>query len=404
MGLIEVGYSPNLLQAGLRMNILMVSRGVFPIPTRSSGGGVEKHAYNLAYSLAQLGHKVDLVASSSYAPDSRVPGLNVLRPRIDGTIIPTDVPFFVWLLKHSLAVAGTVAVATWNITRNSRGYDVVHVHGNGSAFFFSKLWNASPLLYTVHDPPPSTVKYPTKVEGFVREAVFRSIDLPALKAVDHVITVNPEIKETLIRFQVPPARISAIPCGINLGEAHSRVNGKPLGISVGQLLNRKGVHFLIEALSKVPELRLAVVGDGPERDSLRQQARKLGCADRVTFYGYLPSPDLEQCYSKASFGVFPSLADAMPTRALLECMGHGIPALVSRVPGADWVIRHGENGFLHEIGNVEQIREQLFSLRSDAELCARMGDEARRTVERDFTWEATVRKTLSTYKMVIDPH
>jgi len=332
---------------------------------------------------------------------SGVRGLNVHPTKINGTSIPADAPFYLWLLKHSLAVAGTIAVAARDIKRNPRGYDVVHVHGNACAFFFSKLLDVSPLLYTVHDPPPSTVRCDRIDEKFVREAVFRNIDLPALKAVDHVIAVNPAIKETLTRLNVQSRKISVIPSGTRVHATHSRTKDKALGIFVGQLIRRKGVHFLIEALSRVPEIRMAVVGDGPERDSLRQLARELGCADRVTFCGYLSDSDLEECYSRASFGVFPSLADAMPL-ALLECMGHGIPALASRFPGAEWVIKHGENGFLHQVGNVKEIQNQLYSIRSDPKLCARMGDEARRTVEHDFSWDTVARKTVSTYNKVIE--
>lgn len=383
------------------MNILMVSRGVFSIPPRSSGGGAEKHAYELAVALARLGHQVDLVASSAYPHMSAVRGVNLKRTRINGTSIPADSPFYLWLLKHSLAVAGTIAVAARNIKRNSRGYDVVHVHGNASAFFFSKFLDISPLLYTIHDPPPSTVRYDRLDERLVREAVFRNIDLPALKAVDHVIAVNPAIKETLTTLKVQSGKISVIPSGTRVHTTRSDSRDKALGVFVGQLVQRKGVHFLLEALSQVPELRLDVVGDGPEREHLRQLARKLGCADRVTFHGYLPDSDLEACYSRASFGVFPSLADAMPL-ALLECMGHGIPALVSRFPGAEWIIKHGENGFLHEPGDIKEIQSQLFTIRSDPRLCARMGDEARRTIEHDFTWEAVAKKIMSTYAKAID--
>ena len=297
MALSEVRYSPNLLQAGLSMDILMVSRGVFSIPLRSSGGGAEKHAYELAVALARLGHRVDLVASCAYPPMSGVQGVNVHRTRINGTSIPADSPFYIWLLKHSLAVAGTVAAAARNIKRNSRGYDVVHVHGNASAFFFSKFLGISPLLYTVHDPPPSTVTYDRIDERLIREAVFRNIDLPAMKTVDHVIAVNPAIKETLTTLKVQPEKISVIPSGTRIHETHSKTKDKALGIFVGQLVRRKGVHFLIEALSQVPKLKLAVVGDGPERDHLRQLATKFGCADRVTFYGYLTNSDLEECYS-----------------------------------------------------------------------------------------------------------
>ena len=67
------------------------------------------------------------------------------------------------------------------------------------------------------------------------------------------------------------------------------------------------------------------------------------------------------------------------------------------------ILNFGSQGVSRDIAQAcEKIREQLAFMRSHGDLCARMGDEARRTVEKDFTWEATARKMISTYEKVID--
>jgi len=127
----------------------------------------------------------------------------------------------------------------------------------------------------------------------------------------------------------------------------------------------------------------------------------LGCEDRAMFHGYVNSPELAEIYASSSFGVFPTSADAMPTLALLECMAHGLPPIVSRVPGANWVIREGENGFLFEPGDAEDLRRQLEVVSVDSTTREKAGAAARRDVEETFTWEKAAEKVEKAYQETI---
>lgn len=384
------------------MNVLMVSRGVFSLPPRSSGGGAERHAYELARALARRGHKVHLVTPTTVHPPP-TEGLLLCQPAMDGAFIHTNVPFYGWLLKHVLANAGTLQATIRKLKESPVNYDVLHVHSNLNARLLSCLSSrVVPLVCSVHDAPPSAVHYQGMNERLIRESVFRSIDIPALKKADHVISVNPAIKQILTICGVKSERISVIPSGAHIPLHPSQRRDPTLGIFVGQLGYRKGTHLLLQAASEIPEVQLAIVGDGPEKTRLIELSKRLRCSDRVTFHGYLPRYKLEECYAQASFGIFPTLADAMPTLALLECMAYGIPPLVSRVPGADWVIRSGENGLLFEPGNVTELKKLLAVVAFDQNLCRRIGEESRHLVEKSFTWDIVAQQVGSVYKRLVD--
>lgn len=378
------------------MNVLMVSRGVFALPPNSSGGGAERHAYELALALAERGHNVHLVTPIVQGqPTPRT--LQLCRTKLNGTLIHPNVSFYGWLVKHALANTSTLRRTVHELRDGSVHYDVLHVHGNLNALLLSRLTRRIPIVYTVHDPPPSTVHYETVDEKFVRETVFRTIDIPAMRRVDHVISVNPTIKQSLADYGIDPEKISVIPSGTHLYPPMSHNRDRNLGIFVGQLVYRKGTHLLVQALSRIPELRLLIVGDGPEKARLFELCKRLGCSDRVTLCGYVPKNELEECYARVSFGVFPTLADALPL-ALLECMAHGIPPLVSRVPGANWVIRSGENGMLFEPGNVSQLQELICLVSADENLRRKLGENARRLVEQRFSWDSVAERVESVYE------
>jgi glycosyltransferase involved in cell wall biosynthesis len=383
------------------MNVLMVSRGVFSLPPRSSGGGAERHAYELASALAHHGHNVHLVTPSTQ--EQPMPqALQLCRTEFDGTFIHPNVPFYGWLIKHGLASAATFRRTIHELRDASAHYDVLHVHGNLNAYLLSRLTKQVPIVYSVHDPPPSTVRYDRMDEKFVREAVFRRIDIPAMRRVDHVISVNPAIKQNLIGCGIEPKKISVIPSGTHLTSYMSKSRDKILGIFVGQLVHRKGAHLLVQALSRVPGVQLLIVGDGPEKTRLLELSRRLRCSDRVTFCGYLPKSTLDEHYERASFGVFPTLADAMPTLALLECMARGVLPIVSRLPGADWVITSNENGFLFAPGSIDELVNLLSTVSSNPEQLDRIGKRARQTVDQRFTWDRVAHDVESVYQGAIE--
>ena len=155
-------------------------------------------------------------------------------------------------------------------------------------------------------------------------------------------------------------------------------------VGMGRLAKEKGFDLLIEAFSRVasrhPGWTLKIVGDGPLRGCLRQQAETLGIARRVEFTGLLSDPfpvlraaDLFVCSSRyEGFG-----------NALCEAMACGLPVISFDCPcGPSEVVRHGVDGILVPAEDVSALSEALDTVMSDAQMSMRMAARATEIVDR----------------------
>jgi glycogen synthase len=160
-------------------------------------------------------------------------------------------------------------------------------------------------------------------------------------------------------------------------------------LAVGRLTAQKGVDVLLDALAR-PGLEgavLDVVGDGDWRGRLEAQAGRLGLTGRVNFPGWRDRDALAAVYRAADVFVLPSRDEGMPN-VLLEAMASGLPAVASRVAGAEDLVADGETGFLVPPDDPEALATALRRLIGDPALRAAMGARARMRAEREFSWRA----------------
>lgn len=132
---------------------------------------------------------------------------------------------------------------------------------------------------------------------------------------------------------------------------------------VGQLSKHKGVHILIEAFKQVkrPDLRLHICGRGKSEGEYRKLAEG---DNRIRFHGYVPDEDLNLLYDKANILVVPSIwYDNSPT-VIYEAFVHCTPVVGSRIGGITELINDGENGLLFQPGNINELTEKLWRLKS----------------------------------------
>lgn len=127
-----------------------------------------------------------------------------------------------------------------------------------------------------------------------------------------------------------------------IGLAHSDA----ILLSVGHLIERKGHHIAIAAMSSLPaHVRLVIVGTGPDRRKLEQQAAECGVADRVKFVGQVPQDELRWWYSAADALVLCSSREGW-ANVLLESMACGTPVLASNIWGTPEIVSCAEAGVL----------------------------------------------------------
>lgn len=150
---------------------------------------------------------------------------------------------------------------------------------------------------------------------------------------------------------------------------------RPIVTQVGRLAEQKNLFALIEACAGLP-VTLRLVGDGPLKDELRQQAEQLGAS--VEFSGTASTAQLPQLLAESTIFTLVSRYEGHP-KALIEAMARGCAVLGTRVPGIESLIKHEWDGLLCAT-DATSIQVGLKRLLNDAALRERLGKQARESV------------------------
>ena len=162
----------------------------------------------------------------------------------------------------------------------------------------------------------------------------------------------------------------------------SMSTGRPLElITACRHASLKGLDFLIRALHLVKRrkisVRLTLLGQGPETDSLRALARSLGLVNDVIFAGALPpGPELEQALRRADLFLMPHRTTDFG-RAFFDAMAAGLPVVAFRTPASVDTVVDSSDGFLVPLDDVQALAEKLFFLASDVALLKKTSRQAR---------------------------
>ncbi len=172
--------------------------------------------------------------------------------------------------------------------------------------------------------------------------------------------------------------------------------------SVGRLHLQKGHHYLIEAfaqmISKVPEARLLIVGDGELRETLERQVRQDGLEGKVIFTG--SRSDVPSIMKALDIFVLASLWEGEPN-VVLEAMATGLPVIATSVGGAPELVIHGETGLLIPSRDPSALLEALLALKNSPELCSRMSRAARQRTIELFSVERMIQQTQNLYEELL---
>ncbi len=173
--------------------------------------------------------------------------------------------------------------------------------------------------------------------------------------------------------------------------------------TVGRLAAIKDQKTLISAFASVvakqrgefSRLCLVIVGDGPMRKELESHADRLGLSGLVRFCG--DRDDVSELLKLMDVFVLPSIAEGV-SNTLLEAMATGVPVVATAVGGAPDIIVSCENGYLVEVGDVEQIANTLMTCISDQDGAQELGFNGRQTVERYHSWSVAVESYSRIYR------
>ena len=181
-------------------------------------------------------------------------------------------------------------------------------------------------------------------------------------------------------------RLHIIHCGVDPDRYSSAPHKGAELLFVGRLAGVKGVPILLDAVARIaeahPDLRLTLIGDGPDRAALEARAAPLG--PRVRFLGYQNQDKVAQALGTTDVFVLPSFAEGVPV-VLMEAMASGVPVVTTQIAGVPELVRPGVSGDLVPPGDADALAQALDALLSNPARRRSMGAAGRATVQRDFS-------------------
>ena len=267
----------------------------------------------------------------------------------------------------------------------------------------------------------AAVDHGTTQEGSLRYRLTRWLETRALRQVQHVFTICEGLRSDIVGRGVAADKITVIPNAVDI--AAFDPGGQPdtllktqLGLDgarvvgfIGSFYAYEGLGLLLDALPRLllsaPDVKILLVGGGPQDVALQAQARQLGLADKVIFTGRVPHGEVQRYYDLVDVLAYPRLSmrltELVTPLKPLEAMAQGRLMVASDVGGHKELIRHGENGMLFAAGSKDALADALASLLAKPEQWAELRAAGRRYVESERNWTASVANYVAPYRQLI---
>lgn len=281
----------------------------------------------------------------------------------------------------------------------STGADVLHAHGYKADVYAYLALRGSPtaLVSTCHNWLDDNRI--VRLYGFLDRRVLRNYQA--------VVAVSEEVRQRLAGSGVPAGNIHFIRNGIDLRPFDAAVPslrdpsapGALLVGWVGRLSREKGPDLFIQAAAKVhsefPDAQFILVGEGPDRAELETLIEKLGLNARIHLAGR--RSDMPAVYASFNLMVSSSRREGLPM-AILEGMASRLPWIATDVGDVATIVQNGRTGVLVPSEDPARLADALATLLRHPETRTRLGENARRLVETEFSAEQMIAEYLRVYK------
>jgi len=358
--------------------------------------GIGYYVYNLSKELIECGNEVTVITRGHFTKQKmEFEGIEV----IEAPFLPL-IPFHVHIFGLYL-----------NRFLHSREqeFDIIHIHTPSSPAMNTSL----PIVTTFHTSILEETRF-VKAKD-IRRLVFKTLSMTVgsslsrklISKSDMVMTVSKSVAEE-IRKYYDFEGVRVVGNGIDLTSIpppNMKESGDYL-LYVGRIGHLKGIPPLLDAMRIVNEsdenVKLLLAGKGELLSWAIQKAREYEIENCVEFLGHIGNRvTLNTLYQNAKIFILPSSYEGLPT-VLLEAMAFGLPVIASDIPSVREVITDELNGLLVTPNSSYELSEAIKRLLYDEETRRRLGTNARRTVEENYSWDIVARRILDVYQEALD--
>ncbi len=366
-----------------------------PFPPKE---GIGYYTYNLSKKLIEVGHKVVVITRGSLTKTQKE-----IFDQIEVIRIPF-IPIYPFYLQiHRLFVRKVLKSLESEI-------DVVHIHSPLPPV----IKTSHPIILTIHSPMLSNNNYIkiTSIYSLLTKISARFISFPLelrhIKSSNIITTVSESVAKELEEYGLNQDGISIVSNGVDENIFYPNKNGTNNDIKyimyAGRIEREKGLFDIIESAniicSKRADISFIIAGDGRDSNRLKKKIKKIGLQKRFIFLGQIEKDQMIKLYQNATLFILPSYREGLPT-VLLEAMSCGLPIIATDVRGNRDLITNGKNGLLIPPKDPKKIAETILTLLNDKKLMKQLGNNARKTIIKNYTWNAVSNKFLKCYESLI---
>jgi glycosyltransferase involved in cell wall biosynthesis len=346
---------------------VLVVTGIWP----PDPGGPASHAPALAGFLHDRGHGVEVVTTAESAP------------------APRGYPVH-WVPRSSALRHARAAVL---VRRRAARADVVYATSMVRRAALGAALAPRPLVVKlvsdeVFERARRGGRFDGKLDEFqdvggMRFGFLRATRDAALRRAQHVFCPSAYLRDVALRWGLDRDRMSVLPNPApavpqlpsrETLRAELELDGSVLAFA-GRLGPQKALDVALEALVAVPDVTLAIAGDGPDRDALERRARELGLDGRVRFLGNVSRDGVLRLFRAADASLLSSSWENFP-HTVVEALAVGSPVIATAVGGVPEVVRDGENGLLVPPGDAEALAAAIGRFFGDGALRDRLAEAA----------------------------
>ncbi len=347
-------------------------------------GGVQVHVRDLAQELLGLGHEVMVVAPVRHRANQ--PWVQPVGRPVDFRYNASNAPIDPRPWSYP-AVRDAIAAFR---------PDVVHVHEpeTPSTSMWATLASRAPVVATFHS-------------GAERSRLL-DVAAPLIRRLSRRIRVRIAVSRAAARFIGPRigGTFHIVPNGVDVGRFATAdpadLGPGPKLLFVGRLDERKGFSTAVNAFGRLAstreDLRLVVIGDGPERDALARLP--LDIRSRVSMLGRVPNEDLHPYEAACDLFLGTAVGGESFGYVLVEAMAAGLPVVASDIPGYDEVVRNEVEGYLVPPRDPVAIESAVARILDDPAVAARLS-AAGRARAREFDWPLVAGRILELYAQAV---
>jgi PEP-CTERM/exosortase A-associated glycosyltransferase len=264
----------------------------------------------------------------------------------------------------------------------------------------------------------AAVDHGSTSEGSLRYRATRKLETRAIQQVDHVFTICEGLRADIVARGIPADKVTVIPNAVNVESFQLAsppdpqlqekwgLTGKTVVGFIGSFYAYEGLDLLLDALPELvrqrPDVRVLLVGGGPQEANLRQQAERLGLGEYVIFTGRVPHQDVNRYYDLINVLAYPRhpmrLTELVTPLKPLEAMAQGQLFVASDVGGHKELIEHNKTGILFKAGDCKALTEALLTLLNDRQRWPELKANGRHFVESVRNWRNSVANYVAPYK------